>query len=408
MTQPDPQKSVVARDAVWIYRGATEEATEKDFFTAMKADVATAIARRLQSGERIWVGREMRLQVNGYTMQARLTNLEPVSANVVGEATRTIAQYQERPKDQGQDVSTFIAEIIRYPDKRQGRVYAALVGLGAIQKDLYRKLWMLLQAGVVDHWANNIYGATPPTALMQVIHDRYPLLILEGQVGSGKTALARSIGHGLATELHSEVALVVVNAQVRGGGHVGELTKNISRAFEEAKRIQEREQIPVILLIDEADALAQARGGRQTHHEDDAGVNALIQCIDQLRGKPMAVLFATNLSQTLDPAIVRRAVATYHFDRPNIEQRAEVFARVLQGLNVSQEDINTLANATEPRALPGFGAELHRYTYSDLTQRIIPSAVERAVWERQPLSIAMLREACATIPPTPEMRALGE
>jgi len=402
MTSQATPGPVAARDAAWLYWGETEQATERDFFVALKLQVATAIARRLQSGERIWVGREMRLQVEGYDLRARLVNLEPVTAHVVGEATRTIAQYQERPKDQGQDVSTFIAEVIRYPNEQQGRAYDALVGLKPIQDDLYRKLWTLLQTGLVGRWARDAYGESPPTALMQIIQDRYPLLILEGQVGAGKTALARSIGHSLSVAMGRDLALVVMNAQVRGGGHVGELTKNIARAFAEAQRMQRDEQIPVMLLIDEADALAQARGGRQTHHEDDAGVNALIQCIDQLRGRPMAVLFATNLSQSLDPAIVRRAVATYHFDRPSLEQRAEVFGRVLAGTGIGRDEALRLAQATEARPLPGFGAITHRYTFSDLTQRIIPSAVERAIWRRQPLSIAGLEAACAETPPTPE------
>ena len=151
-------------------------------------------------------------------------------------------------------------------------------------KKAFLKLTLLINPRYLDNWIARSYPEHPPQGLIRILKDRYPLLILEGDVGSGKTALARSIGHQLALRLNMKLVLLVMNAQVRGGGHVGELTQNIARAFEEAERHQEREQIPVLFLIDEADALAQARGGQQTHHEDDAGVNTLIQHIDRLHG----------------------------------------------------------------------------------------------------------------------------
>jgi ATPase family associated with various cellular activities (AAA) len=395
---------VVARETLWTYRGVDEEAGEKDFFMALDTMVAGEIARRSQAERHIWVGREMHLQIGSYTVQARLTNVEPLLATVVSETTHTIAQYRERAKDEGLDVSTFLAEIIRYPNQPLGAMFESLVGLDEIKEGLFRKLALLINPGYIETWIAGSYPVNPPQMLMQVLRDRYPLIVLEGEVGSGKTALARSIGDRLATRLHTALVLFIVNAQVRGGGHVGELTQNISRAFTEAERCQEREQIPVLLLIDEADALAQARGGNQTHHEDDAGVNTLIQCIDRLRGRPMAVIFGTNLSQSLDAAILRRAIASYHFDRPTAEQRAEVFRRLLVNTSVDVLSIARLVELTEARRLQGFGEAAHRYTYSDLSQRIIPQAVEAAVYAQQPLSLEHLCRACQITPPTPEAR----
>jgi SpoVK/Ycf46/Vps4 family AAA+-type ATPase len=407
MMQLNIASPIVAREVLWTYRGVSEESVEKDFFVALDKTVASEIARRLRVSERVWVGREMHLQVGPYTIQARLTNIEPLLATTVNEVTNTITRYREQAKDEGQDVSTFLAEVIRYPNEPLSKIFDTLVGLNETKEDMFRKLTLLINPHFLDRWITNFYTTNPPQVLMQVLHDRYPLIILEGEVGSGKTALARSIGHRLATRLGTEIALFIVNAQVRGSGHVGELTQNISRAFTEAERCQEREQIPVMLLIDEADALAQARGGRQTHHEDDAGVNTLIQRIDRLRGRPMAVIFATNLAQSLDSAILRRAIASYHFDRPTPEQRAEVFRRLLANVDVDERGISQLVELTEPRPLPGFGPTLHHYTYSDLSQRIVPQAVEEAVYAQQLLNIDHLAGACMTISPTPQMQQMS-
>lgn len=394
----------IAREVFWTYRGIAEEETEHSFFAALEDEVASEIEQRISGSQRIWVGREIHLRVGAYTIQARLTNVDPILATLTDASTRFTAQYHERSPDEGQDISTFVSEIIRFPNERMGATYGALVGLDAIKADMMRKLTLLLNPAYLQAWITDNYAENPPQALLRVLRDRYPLIVLEGEVGSGKTALARSIGHWLAIDLKPPInlALFIVNAQVRGGGHVGELTQNISRAFTEAERCQEREQIPVLILIDEADALAQARGGRQTHHEDDAGVNTLIQRIDRLRGKPMAVIFATNMVQSLDAAILRRAIATYHFDRPQQEQRAEAFTRLLAKLNISEKDIARLALLTEPRKLPGFGTTTHRYTYSDISQRIIPYAIEEALYRNQPLRLENLDHACMAVLPTPE------
>lgn len=79
----------------------------------------------------------------------------------------------------------------------------------------------------------------------------------------------------------------------------------------------------VILLVDEADALAQSRELAQMHHEDRAGVNALIRGIDGLRDDrlPVLTILCTNRPEALDPAIIRRAAALLPFARPNDDQR---------------------------------------------------------------------------------------
>lgn len=392
----------LAREVLWTYRATGEEETEKEFYSALEQPIIKEIKQRFQGKELVWVGRELHLQVGTYTIHARLTNIEPVLATRINGNTHILVRYQEQDKGKGQDVATFLSEIIRYPNEPLGEMYEALVGIDGIKRDMFRKLTLLLFPDYLDSWLSTMYPQNPPWMLEQALHSRYPLIILEGEVGSGKTALARSIGHRIATRGQTELALFVVNAQVRGGGHVGELTQNISRAFAEAERCQEREQIPVILLIDEADALAQMRGGHQTHHEDDAGVNTLIQRIDRLRGRPMAIIFATNLAQSLDSAILRRAIASYHFDRPSQEQRAEAFYRLLANIDISEQTIIDLVEHTQPRRLPGFGDTLHRYTYSDLSQRIIPRAVEEAVYSGQPLMDIHLLNACEVTTPTPE------
>jgi SpoVK/Ycf46/Vps4 family AAA+-type ATPase len=371
-----------AQQVQWMFWGTSEEAIDRDFYLSLQGVVANYIKAGLRTGETIQVGREMHLQISSYTIHTRLTNVVPPLATRVDPSTLFVARYREASKE-GQDISTFISEVIRYPDEKYGAIYDSLVGLDDTKQDMERKLEFLLRPDAIEQWLKHVYGDDVSSTLLQSLRDRYPLIILEGEVGSGKTALARSIGHVLAerlraTQVASQLALFVVSAQVRGGGHVGELTQNISRSFDEAERCQEREQIPVLLLIDEADSLAQARGSTQTHHEDDAGVNTLIQRIDRLRGRPIGVIFSTNLFGSLDSAILRRASSVFHFDRPTFQERKDAFQQLLQDLVLDEKMVHWLARITNPRELPGFNGQ-HRYTYSDISQRLIPAAFEMAV-----------------------------
>jgi ATPase family associated with various cellular activities (AAA) len=393
----------------WMFWGASEEAIDRDFYISLQGVVANYIKAGLRTGETIQVGREMHLQVGSYTIHTRLTNIVPPLATRIDPSTLFVARYRE-PSKEGQDISTFISEVIRYPDEKYGAIYDSLVGIDDIKKNLERRLLSLLRSDAIQQWLTQRYSEHLPPVLIQTIRDRYPLIILEGEVGSGKTALARSIGHVLAEKLReqqeaAQIALFVVSTQVRGGGHVGELTQNISRSFDEAETCYEREQIPVIILVDEADSLAQWRGSQQTHHEDDAGVNTLIQRIDRLRGRPIAVIFSTNLNQILDVAILRRASASFHFNRPTYSQRREVFRALLQPILKDPRAILELAKFTCPREIPGIKG-YHRYTYSDITQRFVTFAFEAAAADGEVRRIKSIWpyfcEASRQVLPTPE------
>ncbi len=87
LVQPNSIQPVAAREVLWTYRGVSEELTEKDFFMALEKLVAGEIARRSQTDGRIWVGRELHLRVGSYTVQARMTNIEPLLATLVTETT---------------------------------------------------------------------------------------------------------------------------------------------------------------------------------------------------------------------------------------------------------------------------------------------------------------------------------
>ena len=188
------------------------------------------------------------------------------------------------------------------------------------------------------------------------------------------------MGDAIARALKVEAFLYSMTLTARGTGTVGEMTTLITSAFNEIREFAANSSGTICILhIDEADALAQSREFAQMHHEDRAGVNALIRGIDQLTDEslPVLVVMCTNRLNAIDPAIQRRAAATYQFHRPNATQRQAVLGDALAGAGLDECQLKELAELSGPSGDTAYG-----FTYSDLTQRFLPGLVIEAFPDR--------------------------
>ena len=291
---------------------------------------------------------------------------------------------------------------VNYPDfEPQGRL-AKLVGLEDQKTRLTKVLGLLVNSAGLTDWAKKFHPGSED--LLETVLRRPPLVVLAGDVGSGKSELAETIGDAVARQEKINITLFPLSLSTRGQGRVGEMTQLISAAFdytiEEAKKLKSsdgRARGAVILLIDEADALAQSRENAQMHHEDRAGVNAFIRGIDRIANAqlPAAVIMCTNRLSALDPAVKRRAAEVLSFGRPNDAQRRSVLTRRLARLGIPDIAFDELVRVTGPREgnIPGF-------TFSDLTQRLIPSIVLDA-YPSQAINAGRAVRVATEMKPTP-------
>ncbi len=295
-----------------------------------------------------------------------------------------------------------------FPNRPAGQRYEALVGLDEVKQRLLTEARLLLNPTLLEDWSRRHHHQVLP--VVEAFRERAPLFVFAGDVGTGKTALAETFGHPLAKAENITVKLMRLSLNARGGGRVGEMTSLISRAFHEVSdavvrpRQSEKPSAAVILLIDEADALAQSRELAQMHHEDRAGVNALIRGVDHLKADrlPVIVVMCTNRPGAIDPAVQRRAAAIFNFGRPSEEQRAEVLKRAFGGTGISVPDLARLVELTGPTNGRDYG-----YTYSDLTMRLIPAAVIDA-FPDAPLCAARMAEVITKNPPTAPFKPFKE
>ncbi len=271
-------------------------------------------------------------------------------------------------------------QAISYPDLDYRERFNDLVGLDDYKQRLSKILILLINPNALDEWRSKFHPDA--NAVINSVLKRPPLIILEGDVGSGKSELATTIGDYIAREEKIDITLLPLSLSSRGEGRVGQMTQLISNAFEETyqrasrlKSSSSKSRGAIILLVDEADALAQSRENSQMHHEDKAGVNAFIRGVDRLgNGKvPAAVIMCTNRINSLDPAITRRAAEILKFHRPNAEQRRKVLERALMELGFNDGQTRKVVDLTGARDNREYG-----FTFSDLMQRLLPSIVLQA------------------------------
>lgn len=291
-----------------------------------------------------------------------------------------------------------------YPDLDARRRLTRLVGIDETKDRLTKMLGILVNPSGPRTWAKKHHPDAQ--VLLDYVERRPPLVVLAGDVGSGKTELAETIGDAIARQEGIPVTLYPLSLATRGSGKVGEMTRLLSSAFalalEAALKLQRadgRAAGGVILLVDEADALTQSREDTQMHHEDRAGVNAFIRGVDQLAAKrvPAAVILCTNRLSAIDPAVLRRAAEIFIFNRPNAEQRRAVLEVPLGEVGLRNAEIEQIVAATgENRTRPGF-------TYSDLTQRLIPTLVLDA-YPDHPITASRAVELARALVPTPPFK----
>lgn len=294
---------------------------------------------------------------------------------------------------------------LEFPDMGASRRFTRLVGIDDAKSRLTKLLGILVNPAGPKTWAARHHPGA--SLLLDYVERRPPLVILAGDVGTGKTELAETVGDAVARQEDIAVTLFPLSLATRGSGKVGEMTRLLSAAFdatlESAARLQRssgKATGAVILLVDEADALTQSRESGQMHHEDRAGVNAFIRGVDRLAEKrvPAAVIMCTNRLSAIDPAVQRRAADIFDFRRPSAVQRQAVLAGPLKEAGLTTSEIDTVVQRTGPPKTGEIG-----FTFSDLTQRLLPTLVLDAYPDKR-ITFPRTLELLAAMRPTPVFR----
>ncbi len=294
-------------------------------------------------------------------------------------------------------MATIFDNTIELPNLEIQERTKKLVGFQSKYKRIYSNLRLLLDQEGLLKWSKKFYNTELP--VIANLSEKYPLIILAGDAGTGKTVAAESIADEMIRELKKEGYFLKLSTRVRGEGLHGQMGNLVNDAFAELKTQAGKKRI-AFLLIDEADAIATTRSTLQMHQEEKAAVNTLIQKIDEIRElKGRAVVFmSTNRLHFIDEAILRRAAIILEFNRPDKEERKELFSICLDGLSLSDEELDTLADLTGEEKNSGIG-----FSYSDLRLKVLPEAIA-SVFPDAPLTFSVIVDAISRIKPSPVIK----
>jgi vesicle-fusing ATPase len=137
-------------------------------------------------------------------------------------------------------------------------------------------------------------------------------MLLYGPPGCGKTLIARKLCGCLNT-----IEPRIVNGPELLDSYVGNSEKNIRKLFEDAiddeTNLGDKSPLHVI-IFDEFDSIAKARGGDQKHVYDNM-VNQLLTMIDGVNAlNNILIIGMTNRKDMIDPAILRPGRLEIHIE----------------------------------------------------------------------------------------------
>lgn len=165
-------------------------------------------------------------------------------------------------------------------------------------------------------------------------------MIFSGPPGTGKTLFAKAI----ATSL--QAAVTVVSGPEIKSKWVGESEERIRQIF-----LQARQSAPSVIVFDEIDSFATARGTYTGSGVEHSMVNQLLTEMDGFRSNEMVFVIATtNFVESLDPALLRPGRFEFQLciPYPGEEERKEIFNiyNKKMGLALNDETINYATQRT--------------------------------------------------------------
>jgi cell division protease FtsH len=143
-------------------------------------------------------------------------------------------------------------------------------------------------------------------------------MIFWGPPGTGKTLFAKAIASALGA------AITIVSGPELKSRWVGESEENIRQIFRQA-----RQSAPAIIVFDELDSFASARGTYTGSGVEHSMVNQLLTEMDGFHREELVfVVGTTNFVEILDPALLRpgRFEFHLHIPYPDDDDRREILA----------------------------------------------------------------------------------
>lgn len=222
------------------------------------------------------------------------------------------------------------------------------------------------------------------------------IALLKGLPGTGKSSLIKGLAQRLATEGGGqEILFAEVNAHALPSQMLGDSQRNTANLLQRALPELAEKGHPVVVLIDEVDAIAtdRDRASAGTDPVDVArATEAALTGLDHLAASaPNLVIFATsNFPQAIDPAFVSRLDVTFDLDLPD---QPTVEAILRDALAEVGSDLDDAAQTRAAAALAGrSGRDIRKLVFEAVITRDAAVEVDAPLQDKELWAVIEDRE----------------
>lgn len=267
-----------------------------------------------------------------------------------------------------------------------------------VKSRLHNELSVRLAPERLADWSHR-YGHQRLVSELSPARSRAPVIVLLGDSGTGKTALAESLGDPLARSLR-------VGLRGHRIGADPSSAEQLERALNPGSVEQGADIQPTpgirghIFICDQHYPRGTVPVDGYHGGPDPAAVAQALRTAEALaaRGEAAVVVVCVSHSTQIDPAVRRLSLEPFLLTRPSAAQREIVIRRLTVGLPVTDAELVRLVRSTGPRdGTPG-------YSYGDLVQRLMQAAILESYPDRA-LTAATLIGVARRLSPTPAASA---
>lgn len=159
-------------------------------------------------------------------------------------------------------------------------------------------------------------------------------ILLHGHPGTGKTMTALSMAKSLKKQIVSFDCSKILSM------YIGESEKNVRKIFDSYREIAVKSKSDPVLLLNEADQFLSSRTTSANSSADKMHNQMQNIFLEQIENFGGILIATTNLLESFDQAFSRRFNYKIKFEKPNLEQRKQLWHKMIPVNAETADDVS--------------------------------------------------------------------